>query len=204
MAMRALADELESPKYSHVERERRWLVDRAARPPLDRLAYVTIDDCYIRGSRLRLRRMTDPASGATSLKLTKKYDCADRLARPIVTSYLSEAEQALLSELPPIRWPSGAINWSRRRRVEPRPVRWAARGLELLESERPMALSSPRCGRRLGRSRVVRPASMAARSRARSSEEAPWRHPIVEARFSRPQRHAAGRARAAIEAAGQA
>ena len=99
MAMRALADELVSPKYSHIERERRWLVDPRARPPLDGLTHVAIDDRYIRGTRLRLRRMTDSASGAASLKLTKKYDCAEPLARPIVTVYLAEAEHALFATL---------------------------------------------------------------------------------------------------------
>ena len=98
--MRALADELNSPKYAHIERERRWLVDRRARPPLDGLPFVAIDDRYIRGTRLRLRRMTDSASGAESLKLTKKYDCADPLARPIVTAYLSQAEHAMFASLP--------------------------------------------------------------------------------------------------------
>jgi len=97
--MRALADEMESPKYAHLERERRWLVDPGARPPLDGLPFVDIDDHYVRGTRLRLRRMADGTSGAQSLKLTKKYDCADALARPIVTAYLTEAEYASLAIL---------------------------------------------------------------------------------------------------------
>ena len=99
-AMRGFSDEMCVPKYAHVERERRWLVDRNARPPLDGLPFVAIADRYIHGTRLRLRRMTDEGSGAQSLKLTKKYHCADPLARPIVTFYLAEDEHALLATLP--------------------------------------------------------------------------------------------------------
>ncbi|MDE8453320.1 hypothetical protein PCJ53_29200, partial [Klebsiella pneumoniae] len=35
-----------------------------------------------------------------ALKLTKKYECDDPLARPIVTTYLTEDEYALLEALP--------------------------------------------------------------------------------------------------------
>jgi CYTH domain-containing protein len=134
--MRALADELLSPKYAHIERERRWLVDRRARPPLDGLPFVAIEDRYIRGTRLRLRRMADAATGEQSLKLTKKYDCDDALARPIVTVYLGEAEYALLATLDadPLA--------KRRYRVAEDGVEWSLDvfsgpldGLELLESE---------------------------------------------------------------------
>ena len=134
--MRALADELDSPKYAHIERERRWLVDPGTRPSLDSLPFVAIDDRYIRHTRLRLRRMSDEGSGATSLKLTKKYDSADALARPIVTAYLSEAEHALLTALPadPLA--------KRRYRLTEDGVDWSLdvfagplAGLELLESE---------------------------------------------------------------------
>jgi len=97
--MRTAAEEAAAPKYAHVERERRWRVDPAARPGLAGRASVLIEDRYLVGTRLRLRRMTD-AAGAVSLKLTKKYDCADPLARPIVTAYLTEAEYAVLAALP--------------------------------------------------------------------------------------------------------
>ena len=134
--MRGLEQEIDSPKYAHIERERRWLVDARARPPLDGRPFVAIDDRYIRGTRLRLRRMSDEASGEQSLKLTKKYDCGDALARPIVTAYLSEAEHALLAQLPadPLA--------KRRYRLVEQGVEWSLdvfggplAGLELLESE---------------------------------------------------------------------
>uniref|UniRef100_UPI00244CEC52 hypothetical protein n=1 Tax=Staphylococcus aureus TaxID=1280 RepID=UPI00244CEC52 len=46
------------------------------------------------------RRMTASASGEQALKLTKKYECSDPLARPIVTTYLTQDEYALLETLP--------------------------------------------------------------------------------------------------------
>ena len=98
--MRTGADEARAPKYAHIERERRWLVDCKARPAIDGLPSVLIEDRYLLGTRMRLRRMTDSSSGAVSLKLTKKYEADDPLARPIVTSYLTEDEFALLATLP--------------------------------------------------------------------------------------------------------
>ena len=98
--MRTLDTEARSPKYAHVERERRFLVDPRLRPDLGGRASILIEDRYLTGTRLRLRRMTDSATGETTVKLTKKYEAADPLARPIVTSYLAEAEYALLATLP--------------------------------------------------------------------------------------------------------
>lgn len=97
--MRGVDDEARRPKYACIERERRWLVDPARRPQLSP-EFVLIEDRYITGTRLRLRRMTDRAGDRMVLKLTKKYDSADPLARPIVTAYLSDAEFALFAQLP--------------------------------------------------------------------------------------------------------
>jgi CYTH domain-containing protein len=141
--MRALANEMDSPKYAHIERERRWLVDPGARPPLDGLPFVAIDDRYIRGTRLRLRRMADGTGGtggggggAQSLKLTKKYACAEPLARPIVTAYLTQAEYDLLATL------SADTLAKRRYRIAEQGVEWSLDvfagpldGLEQLECE---------------------------------------------------------------------
>jgi CYTH domain-containing protein len=98
--MRTGADEALTPKYAHIERERRWLVDPLRRPDLSALSYTLIEDLYIDGTRIRLRRMTDSETGKSALKLTKKYDAADPLARPIVTTYLTEGEYALVATLP--------------------------------------------------------------------------------------------------------
>lgn len=96
--IRTAEDEAKAPKYAHIERERRWLVDQAARPDLAGCASALIEDRYITGTRLRLRRMT--GADVVSLKLTKKYDAADPLARPIVTAYLTEGEYDLFARLP--------------------------------------------------------------------------------------------------------
>ena len=98
--MRTGETEARNPKYAHIERERRFLVDPRRRPDLAGRRAILIEDRYITGTRLRLRRMTDGATGETAVKLTKKYEAADPLARPIVTTYLSEAEFALLAALP--------------------------------------------------------------------------------------------------------
>ena len=60
--MRSGADEAAAPKYAHVERERRWLIDPARLPALS-AEYVLIEDRYLSGTRMRLRRMTDCADG---------------------------------------------------------------------------------------------------------------------------------------------
>ena len=98
--IRGLDEERRSAKYAHVERERRFLVDPGLCPVLRDTASFLIEDRYIDGTRCRLRRMTDRASGRVVLKLSKKYDADDVLARPIVTTYLDAAEYALLSGLP--------------------------------------------------------------------------------------------------------
>lgn len=97
---RSGGSDLQLPKYAQIERERRWLVDRPSRPDLGGLPFTLIEDSYLCGTRLRLRRMTDSMSQAVMLKLTKKYEAVDPLARPIVTAYLTEAEYDVFSALP--------------------------------------------------------------------------------------------------------
>jgi CYTH domain-containing protein len=97
--MRSAIDEELSPKYAAFERERRWLIDPTLRPSLADLPYVLIEDRYLTDTRLRLRRMTDSVSRAQSLKLTKKYEADDPLARPIVTAYLAKAEYDVIAAL---------------------------------------------------------------------------------------------------------
>jgi CYTH domain-containing protein len=97
---RGLDEETGEPRYARIEWERRWLVDTARRPPLDVHWMTIIEDRYIDGTRMRLRRMTRPDLGEVKWKLTKKYECDDPSARPIVTSYLTEAEYDVLRNLP--------------------------------------------------------------------------------------------------------
>lgn len=100
MINRGLEEEMGEPKYARFELERRWLVDKDNRPPLDSHRMTLIEDRYIEGTRLRLRRMTRSGLDEVKWKLTKKYECSDPSARPIVTAYLIEAEYELLLALP--------------------------------------------------------------------------------------------------------
>jgi hypothetical protein len=56
-----------------------------------------IEDRYLDGTRMRLRRMSRPELNETKWKLTKKYECEDPSARPIVSSYLTESEYRVLA-----------------------------------------------------------------------------------------------------------
>ena len=96
---RGLDSETGEPKYARIEYERRWLVGRTARPPLDGNFTTLIEDRYVDGTRMRLRRMSRPDLGEVKWKLTKKYECVDPSARPIVTCYLTEAEYDLFAGL---------------------------------------------------------------------------------------------------------
>ncbi len=96
--MRTGDDEAISPKYAHMERERRWRVAKAAALNIPD-AHVLIEDRYIDDTRLRLRAMTDSITGKVSLKLTKKYASGDVLARPIVTAYLTRTEYDVFATL---------------------------------------------------------------------------------------------------------
>ena len=90
---------MKPPKYSHIERERRWLVDRSDIPKIP-VEFTVIRDRYITGTRVRLRRMEETATAVVSLKLTKKYEATDPRYRPIVTIYLNDQEFCLFDELP--------------------------------------------------------------------------------------------------------
>lgn len=98
IADRGLDTETGDPKYARLELERRWLVDSAARPGLDDASVTLIEDRYIDGTRMRLRRMTRGARVVH--KLTKKYDTDRPEARPVVTTYVTETEYAVFAALP--------------------------------------------------------------------------------------------------------
>jgi len=131
--IRGLDTETGDPKYARTEFERRWLVDKAARPSLEGACKTLIEDRYIDGTRMRLRRMSRPDLGETKWKLTKKYECEDASARPIVTSYLTGAEYELLCALP------ARALVKTRHHLEIDAHWWSldlfASGLELIESE---------------------------------------------------------------------
>jgi CYTH domain-containing protein len=89
----------DTPKYALVEIERRWLVDLAAVEALGSRPFREIDDLYIAGSRLRLRRVTGPGAEIT-FKLAKKYGRCGPFSEPITNLYLTEQEYERLSGLP--------------------------------------------------------------------------------------------------------
>jgi len=89
-----------TPKYSRIEIERRWLVDLAA-VDLSAVPFREIDDLYVADSRLRLRRIS--ADGELTFKLGKKYGKRTTLSEPITNLYLTESEYRRLSVLPGAR-----------------------------------------------------------------------------------------------------
>ena len=97
----------ETPKYSAIEIERRWLVDLAAVGDLSSIAFREIDDLYVSGSRLRLRKVTDP-NGGVIFKFGKKYGKRSPASEAVANLYLTEAEYRQLATLP------GAVTLKRR------------------------------------------------------------------------------------------
>lgn len=87
------------PKYALPEIERRWLADVDKIGSLDGIARRTIEDLYVEGSRLRLRRVVEP-NGECIFKLGKKYGKRSLRVEPITTLYLTEAEYTRLTILP--------------------------------------------------------------------------------------------------------
>ena len=90
---------IELPKYSHVEVERRWLVDLSQLGDLSAYPCREIEDLYVSNSRLRLRRVSGPADEVV-FKLGKKYGKRTPLSEPITNLYLTEAEYRQLCALP--------------------------------------------------------------------------------------------------------
>jgi CYTH domain-containing protein len=87
-------------KYARAEIERRFLL--AGVPDGEEvLAVNEIDDRYLDGTRLRLRRMAQ-VGGPTALKLTQKLPDPDGRGRQgaLTTMYVSEDEYVALAALP--------------------------------------------------------------------------------------------------------
>lgn len=89
-------------KYAQFELERRWLLAALPDALQNSQEYQLIEDRYLTGTPLRLRRMTDASGIVTALKLTQKYQAADQTAyaTTITNFYLDEASYALLATLP--------------------------------------------------------------------------------------------------------
>ena len=89
-------------KYARPERERRFLLARL--PPGEPIHRTRIEDRYLIGTRLRLRRMTaldEPGrDGEVSCKLGQKIPAPDGRPGLITNVYLSEAEYQALAIVP--------------------------------------------------------------------------------------------------------
>jgi CYTH domain-containing protein len=81
-----------------VERERRFLVDPARMPALDSDTARLIEDRYLPGTGLRLRKVTAPDTPPI-FKLGKKYPGTGLSSRPMTNIYLDAAEHATLAAL---------------------------------------------------------------------------------------------------------
>jgi CYTH domain-containing protein len=87
-----------NPKYTIEEIERRWLADASRLGDFQSCPCRTIQDRYISGTRLRLRKI-EPAAGDAIYKLCKKYGRTAGYVEPITNIYLSAAEYTALLSL---------------------------------------------------------------------------------------------------------
>ncbi len=87
-------------KYARVERERRFLMVAAPTEGITHRRQIT--DRYILGTRLRLRRVRDLATGSSELKFTQKLPAQQpgHVQGLITNTYLSPAEYDVLATLP--------------------------------------------------------------------------------------------------------
>jgi CYTH domain-containing protein len=94
---------LDIPKYAKLEHERRFLVRDP--PDLTGAPGRLIEDVYLDGGRLRLRRITHFDGHPPEYKLCKKYGTGEPPSEPITNLYLTAGEHAALAVLPgrPIR-----------------------------------------------------------------------------------------------------
>jgi len=87
------------PKYSIAEIERRWLVNLAEIGSLDDQPFREIEDLYVAGTQLRLRKI-EGNDGEPVFKFCKKYGRSTGVSESITNLYLSESEYKVLSQLP--------------------------------------------------------------------------------------------------------
>jgi len=88
-----------NPKYSLLEIERKWTVNKDKLPDISKLKLIEITDKYFPGTRTRLRRMFDTETKDVKYKLTKKYGKITQQTEPLTTLYLSEFEYDLFNKL---------------------------------------------------------------------------------------------------------
>ena len=88
------------PKYAQLEIERRMLIPSERVPDLSELPYADIEDRYLNGGRLRLRKVTEFGETESVYKLCKKYGPTGNYEEPIVNIYLTVQEYESLRFLP--------------------------------------------------------------------------------------------------------
>jgi CYTH domain-containing protein len=95
------------PKYSAAEIERRWLVHLTQIGSLAALPRREIEDRYIAGTYMRLRKVSAELEAAI-FKLGKKYGKGNSLTEQVVSVYLTEEEFNVMAAMP-----SAAVKKSR-------------------------------------------------------------------------------------------
>ncbi|HEX7165815.1 MAG TPA: hypothetical protein VF230_02430 [Acidimicrobiales bacterium] len=97
--MRGIERSAETSKYAHREREQRWLL-RASPAEAGVAATIAIEDRYLTGTRLRLRRVE--SDGVVVFKLAQKVRTGDGSPHEVSLTniYLDASEYALLAALP--------------------------------------------------------------------------------------------------------
>ncbi|WFU12498.1 hypothetical protein QA646_21580 (plasmid) [Rhizobium sp. CB3090] len=85
------------PKYARPEYERRFLVNEV--PDLSGVAFRLIEDLYLDGTSLRLRKIIHDDERDTLYKLCKKYPGEGTPSLAIVNIYLTPQEYDLFSTL---------------------------------------------------------------------------------------------------------
>ncbi len=88
---------MNQPKYSILEIERRWFVNWNVVSQLVDQEFTLIEDQFLCGGSIRLRKMTQP-NGKSVFKLGKKYQ-GQKYVQPITNIYLDEQEYEALKQL---------------------------------------------------------------------------------------------------------
>jgi CYTH domain-containing protein len=89
-------------KYARIESERRFLLARLPEELDPAAGFEQLDDLYLEGTRLRLRRVRSAAGAVIERKLTQKLPdpSGDPARRLLTTLYLDDVEYERLAQLP--------------------------------------------------------------------------------------------------------
>ena len=90
---------MNAPRYSQAENERRFLVRSLGDVEFDAGDFVQIEDVYLQGTFMRLRRATS-SDGTVIHKLCKKYPSEDSYSGAVVNVYLTPQEYLVFEAIP--------------------------------------------------------------------------------------------------------